>query len=119
VTLTATLRDATTDEPIRTADDVGTLSIAGRDVETNASGIATVTIPRPPGGVTARFDPAPWWTSDTAFGASTDTVYVRGTHVSLLTTLFELALPVGAFLFAAFIVDRATGLRVWPPWRGL
>lgn len=119
VTVGVDLRDAETGAPIQTAGRAGAVVVADTRIETNHDGTATLTLPRPAGVLTARYDPEPWWESEDAFLGSSDTVYVRGTTIPVAVTLFEFGVPVGLFLLAVFLIDRITGWRVWPPWRGV
>ncbi len=119
VTVRVELRDAETGAPINTLAREGHVVLQGERVETDRSGTVTRTLPRPSGGVSARYEPGPWWLADTGYVGDSDVVYVRGTVLHALATLYELGVPVALFLFAAFVVDRLTGWRVWPPWRGL
>jgi hypothetical protein len=118
VTISASLTDARTGAPIETRERPGALSIAGRSVETNESGVAGVTLPRD-GSVTARFEPGPWWESEPGYTASSDVIHTGGAVLRLLETLYRIAVPVSLFLGAVFLTDRITGWGVWPPWRRL
>ena len=119
VTVQVQLMDARTGAPVHTEPRNGSIRIQGSTIETDESGIATVTIPRPTGALTARYDPGPWWATEQAYLQSSDTVYIRGTDIPITETLFQLAIPIGSFLAAVFLIDRVTGWHLWPPWRGL
>ncbi|WP_276248582.1 hypothetical protein [Haladaptatus sp. YSMS36] len=119
VTVEATLRDAQTDEPIATDEREGSLVIAGERVNTSDDGTVTHTLPRNAGSVSARFDPGRWWVDGSGFTSDSAVVYVGGGPLAFLTTLYRIGVPVSTFLFAVFIIDRFTGWRIWPPWRGL
>ena len=105
--------------PIDTRNREGRLTINDEVVETNASGSVTHTLARGDGGVTARFEPGRWWNESPGYVGDSAVVYARGGGNSLSTVLFELMVPVGLFLLGVFLIDRATQLHVWPPWRRL
>jgi hypothetical protein len=73
-----------------------------------------VTVPRPAGALTARYEPGAWWRTDQAYLQSSDTVYIRGTNIPIVETLYQLALPIGSFLVAVFLIGRVTGWDIWP-----
>lgn len=119
VTVRVRLRDASTGDPINTVDREGYLVVQDRRVNTSDNGTVTLTMARPPGGVSARFEPGPWWHTHTGYVGDSDVVYVRGTVLAVLALVYRLAVPVSLFLLAVFLIDRITGWGVWPPWRGL
>ncbi len=118
-TVRVTLRDAETGTPIRTTDTEGYVRVAGNRVETGADGTVTTTIDRPAGAITARFEPWDWWLRPTSYVADTDSTSVEGTALILVRYLYRAGVPVGLFLLAVFLIDRITGMPIWPPWRGL
>lgn len=113
------LRDEETGAPIDTGTDGGTLVVDGQEIETNASGEATVEVPRSTGAVTARYDPVPWWDGGPGYVSDSDTVVVIGSTLSPLRVAFHLLVPVLTVLFAGVLLARITGWKIWPPWRGL
>jgi len=113
------LRDAATGTPINTADRDGYIVMQGEQVNTTANGTARVTLPRNLGGISARFEPGPWWRAETGYVGSADTVYAGGTVLAVVGTIYRAVIPVGLVLTLAFLVDRISGQRIWPPWRGL
>jgi hypothetical protein len=135
-TATETLIDVTLTET-RTGNPLprsaGTLTVEGAPVGIPRTGDARVRIPREDGVITARFEPKAWWdTTDTTdgkettgreespgFGASRDRVYAEATSLDILGVSSGLVLPVSLFLLGVFLIDRITGWRIWPPWRGL
>jgi len=119
VTVRATLLDANTSEPINTTDTDGYLVIQGKRTNTTGNGTVEVTVENPLGAVSARYEPEVWWYSEPSHVGDTTVVAVDGTLRSLLATAFRIAVPVGMFLFAGFLIDRITGWELWPPWRGL
>lgn len=118
-TVRVSLHDVETGEPIETADSEGYVILAGERVQTGADGTVTTTIDRPAGAIDARFEPTEWWLRQTAYVGDSDAVSVQGTALAVVTSLYRAGVPVGLFLLAAFLIDRITGLPVWPPWRGL
>lgn len=118
-TVRVSLRDGETGEPIETATREGRIVLAGEDVQTTRDGTLTTTIPRPSGAVSARYEPGEWWLSTTAYVGDSDAVSVDGTALSVLGSLYRAGVPVGLFLLAFFLIDRITGMAIWPPWRGL
>lgn len=119
VTLDLHLTDAATGDPIDTNVVGGVFTLDGERVQTNASGRVVLTLPREDGAFTARYEPTPWWRETTPLGASSDSHYVRDTPVDVLGALYGIGVPVGVLLVAGFIIDRATGWGLWPPWRRL
>ncbi|QLH76948.1 hypothetical protein HZS55_06410 [Halosimplex rubrum] len=113
------LRDVETDTPIETADREGRIVLAGKEVQTGRDGTLTTTISRPSGAIGARYEPGEWWLSTTAYVGDSDAVSVDGTTLSILGSLYRAGVPVGLFLLAVFLIDRVTGMAIWPPWRGL
>lgn len=119
VTVEAHLADAATGGPIDTSQREGHLVVEGVRVNTNKTGRAVVTVPRSAGGIASRYEPARWWRESPGYVGDSDVVYVRGTVLHVLSTVWRIAVPVGTFLLAVFMIDRITGWRVWPLWRGL
>ncbi|WP_232700635.1 hypothetical protein [Halobacterium wangiae] len=130
--LDVTLTETLTGEPLPSR--AGTLTIEDTPVGIPRSGDARVRIPREDGVITARFEPTEWWdttaTTDRkettertedppAFGASADRVYAEATSLDVLGVASGVVLPVSVFLLGVFVIDRITGWRIWPPWRGL
>ncbi|WP_436926213.1 hypothetical protein [Halosimplex amylolyticum] len=118
-TVRVTLRDVETGEPIETAGSEGYVVLAGERVQTGRDGTLTKTIDRPAGAIDARFEPTAWWLKTTGYVGDSDAVSVQGTVLSVVRSLYRAGVPVGLFLVAVFLIDRITGLPVWPPWRGL
>ena len=119
VTVRARLRDNQTDEPIATTRRDGYLTVDGRRTNTTANGTTSVTVPRRDDAVTARYVPGQWWRNAPGYVGDSTTVYTGGTVLTVLQTLFRLAIPVGTLLVAGFLIDRITGWELWPPWRGV
>ncbi|WP_436909053.1 hypothetical protein [Halosimplex marinum] len=118
-TVHISLRDVETGDPIETDDSEGYVVLGGKRVQTGADGTVTTTVARPAGAIDARFEPAEWWLRQTGYVGDSDTVSVQGTVLSIVTSLYRAGVPVGLFLLAVFLINRITGLSVWPPWRGL
>ena len=120
VTVQTSLRNANTDVPINTDERDGDVVIVnGQRVNTSGNGTVTTTIERPPGGVSARYEPGHWWLNSPGYAGDSDTVLLRGTVSQLVSTLFQIGVPVSLFLLAVFLIDRITGWQIWPPWRSL
>lgn len=90
-------------EPIVEGRD-GYVEIAGRRVQTNASGMATVTVTEP-GVYTARYVPGSWLTHDPAYTTAADTTrwHPLGTvagWLELLTTSVTWFLPFALAVYA-------------------
>jgi hypothetical protein len=117
-TVRVTLRDAVTGTPIETASRHGFVLLEGERMNTSADGTVTRTVPRPAGALTARYEPGEWWLTFPVYVGDTDVVSVPGQELRVLSFLYRLAIPVSLFLLAVFLIDRITGLSVWPPWRG-
>jgi hypothetical protein len=117
-TVRVQLEDAATGAPIETAARDGVILLSGERVNTTADGTVTRTIPRPAGAITARYDPGQWWLHYPAYVGDADVVSVPGQELRVLAFLYRLSIPVSLFLLAVFLIDRITGLSVWPPWRG-
>lgn len=119
VTVRVTLHDATTGTSIHTARRGGAVIINGERVNTNANGTVTTTIERTPGGVTARYEPGDWWHTPPGYTGDSTTVMLKGPALRIASALFRISMLVALFLLATFLVDRSTGLEIWPPWRSL
>lgn len=117
VTVRTRLQDEATGDPINTAERDGYVEVAGQQVNTSGNGTVTTTVARQPGGITAKYEPGPWWRADRAYTATTDTVALGGSGIAIVTILFQLGIPVALFLLAVFLVDRSTGMDIFPPWR--
>lgn len=120
-TIRISLRDAALGGPIDTSRRVEPVYLGSRVITTDADGLATVTIPRPAGGVTARYEPRDWWQvqGEQAYLGDSETVYVRGSAIDGLSVLYTGGVPIALFLLGVFLIDRITNWGVWPPWRGL
>jgi len=112
VTVTVSLEDAATGVPINTTDEVDTIVVNGQHVDTDANGTATLTMPRTAGGITARYEPGPWWRTPQAYVGDTDTVYVEGGTLALLQMLYRMAIPIASILFGVYLLERTTGWRI-------
>lgn len=119
VTVRVQLRDANTGESINTGGRDGYIVLAGERVNTSRNGTVTKTLPRPPGGLSAQYEPGHWWRNSPGYTGDSETVLVQGAVLQVVSTLYRMGVPVSLFLLGVFIIDRFTGWRVWPPWRGL
>jgi len=118
-TVRVRLEDASTGEPINTAEREGYVVLDGQRLNTTGNGTATVTITRSNAVVSARYEPGRWWRATPGYVGDTATVHVGGPSLQLVATLFRFVVPVGLFLLAVYFVDRVTRWQIWPPWRGL
>ncbi len=112
VTITVSLEDAATGRPINTTDERDTIVVNGQQVDTDADGTATLTMPRTAGGITARYEPGPWWRTPQAYVSDTDTVYVEGGAIALLQILYRMAIPIASILFGVYLLERTLGWRI-------
>ncbi|MFB6218078.1 MAG: hypothetical protein ABEH77_02695 [Halobacteriaceae archaeon] len=121
VTVRVSVRDARTGTPINTTGRPGTVVVGDHRVNTSASGTATVTVARASGSVSARYEPAPWWTTDTerAYTEATAVAVVGVTIQPVATLLYRIGVSVGLFLLAVFVLGRVSRAPLWPPWRRL
>jgi hypothetical protein len=122
VTVRIELTERDSGDPIGTETTDGYVRLqADHRVNTSDEGPAVVTIDRPTGAVTARFEPAPWWTANTPYDGDATTLLVteREESPSLPDTVVRFGAFIAPFLVLVFMVDRAFGLDVWPPWREL
>jgi hypothetical protein len=116
-------------EPIDTEAAGGVVRLEGRrNVTTELDGTAVVNVSPPPSGaVFARYVPNDWHDSldrrrgRTPYEGDTDALVVRHRlelfeELGMLAQLGVFVLP---FLVLTFMLDRAFGLGVWPPWRRL
>lgn len=106
--------------PIMTNGTAGHIEAAGTTAQTNSSGIATMTLPRGP--LTARFDPAPFYTTATPKRASDVYITPKPVYGSVTTILnegFKLVVLLLLFFAPLFFLDRILGINLWPPWQDL
>jgi hypothetical protein len=82
----------------------GYISIAGQQVETNASGVATVTVDDP-GIYTARYNPGSWLSQNPAYVGSTATA--RWHPLTTIDGWFALLVEVGWQLLPFAVVFYA------------
>ncbi|WP_049980171.1 hypothetical protein [Halolamina rubra] len=102
------LNDSARDVPADGPDRNGYLTIADQRVETNASGVAVVTLDRP-GIYTARYHPGSWVSQASAYVG--DTATVRWHPLTTLDGWVALAVEVGWQLLP-FVVALYAGRRV-------
>lgn len=118
ITVTVRLRDARTGRPIATADSERTLLVNGQRVETDANGTATTTLPRGRGGITARFEPAPWWQgTGRTYAASSDVAHAGGPSPDPVDIVNQVLAGATLLLLPLLVLDRLLPSRLWPPWR--
>ena len=113
------LTDDSTGDPIATADREGFVVIGNERVNTTADGTVEVMLDDPGVAISARYTPGEWWNDAPGYVRDSQTITTSGPSLTVLTTLFRFAVPVGLFLLAVYLIDRITTWRIWPPWRGL
>lgn len=121
-TIRVTLSDRETGDPISTEITDGYVLIQGeRRINMSNDGESVLTIPRPTGGVSARYVPAPWYTASEPYegDAAVHLVTQREDAPSLPDTLVRFMAFITPFLVMIYMLDRAFSLDVWPPWREL
>lgn len=119
VTVEVSLTEAASGAPIATVRREGHVVLDGEAVETGADGTLRRTLPRDDAAVTARFIPGKWWHHSTGYVGASDVVYTGGGAMDLVAVLYRLGVPAGLFFLGVFLIDRITGWRLWPPWRGM
>lgn len=119
VTIRGHLRDAVSGTPITTAQREGHIVLNGQRLNTSGNGTVTITLARPLGGISARYEPGHWWLDSPGYTSDSDTVLLQGSVLRPVRPLFQIAVRIALFLLAVFVIDRITRWRVWPPWRGL
>lgn len=113
-----TLLIASSGRAIDTSSRQGALRVAGATVQTNSSGVAIAEVPIGRDPVVVAFEPAPWWDDDAAYLASRRVVQVGHTGQWFAGEATAISILASVGLLAVFL-DRVTGVRLWPPWRGL
>lgn len=114
-----TLRDNLTGKPINTSGREGYVQLRESRVETNDSGEAIVTVQNT-GLVTARYEPAAWWTSDVGYlpdrarALPRSGIFDADGFGRVANNLLALAVPL---LLVLFFLNRVPGAETWPPWR--
>jgi hypothetical protein len=91
-------------QPIRFDERDGYITIAGQRVETNSSGVATVTLSES-AVYTVRYHPESWLTAEPAYASSTETI--RWHPLSTLSGWWHLAITVGWNLIPFAVVYAA------------
>ncbi|MDY7082032.1 MAG: hypothetical protein SXQ77_06420, partial [Halobacteria archaeon] len=112
------LTDSKTGEGITTEGYAGYVILNGEKVNTTG-GTVTKTIYNESGAVTAQYVPTPWWDRLPGHVGDSATKTLAPPKVKLWDRLWSIFVPVSLFLLTVYLVGKATGWRVWPPWRGL
>lgn len=102
------LDDAARQSPIDGTHRAGSITVAGREIETNDSGVALVTVDQP-GIYTARYRPGSWVSHNTAYVP--DTATARWHPLGTLGGWFSLFVETGWRLLP-FLVALYAGRRV-------
>ncbi|TQR22160.1 hypothetical protein C9J85_05485 [Haloferax sp. wsp5] len=108
VTVTVTLRDATTGAPIETAARDGYIQLDGKRVNTTANGTVHATIPRQGNAITATYRPGDWWRTIPGYVGDTTTVGAGGTVLRYVQILFTVSVR-SANSCGRPVSDRITG----------
>jgi len=111
------LREATSGEPIDTSAGVGELRIGDTPVKTDSDGVVVRKVPVGNGLIRARYEPAPWWEQTPGYTSASNAVFASQSALDIVNAVFQIGVPIGLVLLAAFLVDRITGIPIWPPWR--
>lgn len=107
-----------TGNPIDTSSTSGHIEIGGKQVDTNASGIAVATVANAP--LPAEYQPSPYYETINPYRPSSAYVVpepVVGSFLSVLNDLFMVVFLFGLFFMPLFILDRILDADVWPPWK--
>lgn len=125
-TIRVALHDAETGEPIRLGEPnapfpeppggvrTGYIEIAGERVQTNARGVATVTVDEP-GVYTARYVPGSWLAHDPAYAGSSATarwhpLFTIDGWLDLFVRVLQVAIPFVLAVYAGRRLGRIVGV---------
>ncbi|MCF2165452.1 hypothetical protein [Halobacterium salinarum] len=107
-------------DPVMTAGHDGSVSVAGTPVETNAAGTAIVRIERVAKGMTAQYEPAPFWKRDPAYTSSRASFAPPPSFELDAWFVFRIAYNIAVlFVLPLYLFDKMFNLGIWPPWRGI
>jgi len=119
---TLRVRVELTDEtgtPVMTAGYGGRVVVAGTSVETNAAGVAIVTVDRRERRLHARYESAPFWKRNPAYTSSSASFSPPLSFGGNLQILFRLVLATLILWLPVYMFDRMLDLDIWPPWEGI
>jgi len=105
--------------PVMTAGYDGRVIVEGTPVETNAAGTAIVTIERAEKGMTAVYEPAPFWKRSPAYTSSSASFAPPSSFGGNLRLLFRLVLATLILWLPVYMFDQMLDLDIWPPWEGI
>jgi hypothetical protein len=101
--------------PIGTEGYDGHIEIGDETVDTNASGIATVTVPRAPQQI--EYSPSSFVSrSSEAYAASSTSVNPGASVTGLVAPLFYIGFALWILFLPLYMFDRMFDWGVWPPW---
>lgn len=119
VLLEVSLEENATGNPIDLRGREGYVEIAGEQIDTNASGLATVRVSNR-GVQSARFHPSAWPAATPAYTGDYARVLARtgmltpGGLGRFLLLLLKAFLPL---LIVLWLLDKVPGATAWPPWK--
>lgn len=113
------LIDNSTGTPIYTGGQRGFVAVDGGRHNTAKDGEAGVVVSDSKGVVYARYNPAPWWVESPGHTPSSYALEIDNDQKPSVGSLFQGLVFVAIFLLAAYLIDRITPAKLWPPWRRL
>ncbi|QSG05126.1 hypothetical protein [Halapricum desulfuricans] len=116
-TVEISLREASSGRPIETSSQPGVIQIDGTTVDTGPDGTTVQRVSIGNGIVSARYVPEPWWRHTPGYLGDSDAVFASHGSIDIVNAIYQIGIPIGLLLIAAFLVDRITGIPIWPPWR--
>jgi hypothetical protein len=111
-----------TGEPITTALTKDEIQVAGKTVETDADGEATVTLRRSQLPVLVWYEPTYFWDRGEIAYAETHTRVSSQPTVALTSMVQAIVKLISILIFfwsPFYILDKAYSGDYWPPWRGI
>lgn len=105
--------------PISTAGYEGQVHVGNYTVDTNASGVAIITIPRTMSRVQIEYKPTPFWKRMPAYTGSETFVSPSTSFSGPMAPLVWLVLSLLVFFSPFYFFDKILGTNIWPPWRGI
>ncbi|MFD1588054.1 hypothetical protein ACFR9U_13805 [Halorientalis brevis] len=118
MTLRIELRDSQ-GTPISTTDYEGKIHVGNYTIDTNASGVAVVTIPKTTSRVHIRYEPTPFWKRVPTYTGSETVVSPSTSFSGPMAPLMWLIWSMLVFFSPFYFFDKILGTNIWPPWRGI
>lgn len=118
-TVRVTLTDTTNGRPLDLRGRDGYVTVQDHRVNTNASGVVRVTVPKS-NGIAVRYRPAPWWHHSSAYTSTRTRIHVESgfftvsRQARLWTRMVAYLLP---FVVTLYLLQQLPGVEAWPPWR--